>query len=243
MTNQQKALIAGTGTVVLVVLGGLVYWLRVQSMKGLASLEGVPTGQAVATAPAQVPSPPTAVPTPGPLLPTTTSDSAATRGDLKSLPADADSDGLSDAEEAKAGTDPAKRDTDGDGVGDWSEAMVFRTDPLKKDAVDNDGRPKVQNTQSEAASVIREATPTKASANVDADSDGLTDAEEKTLGTDPSSSDTDGDELGDYSEVKTYLSDPLKTDTDKDGYADADEVRKGYNPRGPGSCAKPSCIP
>jgi len=60
---------------------------------------------------------------------------------------------------------------------------------------------------------------------LDSDGEGLTDEEEKTLGTDPFNPDTDGDELTDYEEVRTFLTDPLNPDTDYDGLADGAEVR------------------
>lgn len=69
---------------------------------------------------------------------------------------------------------------------------------------------------------------------LDSDGDGLTDAEEKTLGTDPKNPDTDGDGLSDRDEVKIYHTDPLKKDTDGDGVSDGDEVKRGDNPNGPG---------
>jgi len=64
--------------------------------------------------------------------------------------------------------------------------------------------------------------------NYDDDMDGLTNKEEKLLGTDPKNPDTDGDGLKDGEEVKNYKTDPLKTDTDGDGLNDGDEVMK-YN--------------
>ncbi len=59
---------------------------------------------------------------------------------------------------------------------------------------------------------------------VDTDGDGLTDAEELALGTDPRNPDTDGDGLTDGEEVKTYKTDPLNPDTDYDGLKDGAEV-------------------
>lgn len=44
---------------------------------------------------------------------------------------DQDRDNLSDAEEARAGTDPTKSDTDGDGVSDFEEVVLRASDPLK----------------------------------------------------------------------------------------------------------------
>lgn len=68
----------------------------------------------------------------------------------------------------------------------------------------------------------------------DRDSDGLTDEEERKLGTKDTLADTDGDALSDWDEVKVYKTNPLKPDTDGDGKADGAEVKKGYNPNGPG---------
>lgn len=69
---------------------------------------------------------------------------------------------------------------------------------------------------------------------VDTDQDGLTDAEEAKLGTDPAKKDTDSDGLSDYDEVKIYATDPLNPDSDGDTYKDGEEVSKGYNPHGKG---------
>ena len=69
---------------------------------------------------------------------------------------------------------------------------------------------------------------------VDSDGDGLTNDEERTLGTSVAKPDTDGDGLGDREEVKVYSTDPKKPDTDGDGYVDGDEVKNGYNPNGTG---------
>jgi len=59
----------------------------------------------------------------------------------------------------------------------------------------------------------------------DTDGDGLTDAEEAILGTNPLLKDTDGDGLTDYEEVKIYNTNPLKVDTDGDGLSDYEEVK------------------
>ena len=42
----------------------------------------------------------------------------------------------------------------------------------------------------------------------DSDGDGLSDGEERRLGTDPNNGDSDGDGLSDYDEVKTHRTDP-----------------------------------
>jgi hypothetical protein len=75
--------------------------------------------------------------------------------------------------------------------------------------------------------------------SVDSDGDGLTDAEEVTLGTNPNNPDTDGDGLTDYQEVCIYGTNSLNPDTDGDGYKDGEEVQNGYNPNGPGKMTVP----
>jgi hypothetical protein len=74
----------------------------------------------------------------------------------------------------------------------------------------------------------------------DSDGDGLTDAEEKILGTDPTNPDTDGDGISDGVEVKVgrnpLVSEPVAgcmnyfTDTDGDGLTDCEEMLLGTDP-------------
>ncbi len=75
---------------------------------------------------------------------------------------------------------------------------------------------------------------------IDSDGDGLTDADERALGTDPTKTDTDGDELSDWDEVRVYRTNPLNADTDGDTYLDGEEVRNGYDPNGPGRLLPPT---
>ncbi len=60
--------------------------------------------------------------------------------------------------------------------------------------------------------------------NKDTDGDGITDRDEKKLGTDPKNPDTDGDGLKDGEEYYTLKTDPRNPDTDGDGLSDGDEV-------------------
>jgi hypothetical protein len=77
-------------------------------------------------------------------------------------------------------------------------------------------------------------TPIFTGDTVDTDHDGLLDEEEKFYGTDPSKTDTDGDGLSDYDEIKIWTTDPNNPDSDGDSYKDGDEVKNGYNPKGAG---------
>lgn len=61
-------------------------------------------------------------------------------------------------------------------------------------------------------------------AGQDSDGDGLTDAQELAIGTDPFNPDTDGDGLTDGDEVFIYGTNPRDRDTDKDGLTDGEEV-------------------
>lgn len=108
---------------------------------------------------------------------------------------DGDQDGLTDAEEAAAGTDPTKSDTDSDGINDGDEVKQHKTDPTKSDT-DGDGL-------SDHVEVNQSKTdPTKS----DTDGDGVDDKTE--VGTNPQQPlNTDGD---------AYIN-ALDTDDDDDG--------------------------
>jgi eukaryotic-like serine/threonine-protein kinase len=58
----------------------------------------------------------------------------------------------------------------------------------------------------------------------DMDGDGLTDAQEALIGTDPLNPDTDGDGISDGDEVFIYGTNPLLWDTDGDGLSDWEEI-------------------
>lgn len=70
--------------------------------------------------------------------------------------------------------------------------------------------------------------------NTDTDGDGLSDQEEKSLGTDSVKQDTDEDGLTDYEEVVLWKTNPLAPDTDNDTFLDGMEVKNGFNPLGSG---------
>jgi outer membrane protein OmpA-like peptidoglycan-associated protein len=131
-------------------------------------------------------------------------------------PRDDDNDDLFNHQEDELGTDPYNPDTDGDGLTDGEEVMIYRTDPLKRDT-DGDGL-------SDGDEVYKYKTdPLRA----DTDGDGLSDFDEiHKYGTDPLNPDTDGDGISDGEEILKYNTDPLKADTDGDGISDSDEIYK-----------------
>lgn len=92
----------------------------------------------------------------------------------------------------------------------------------------------ITNTVVGAGGSVTNISPINTAGPTDTDGDGLSDAEEQSLGTDMQKADTDGDGLFDREEVKVYKTDSLKKDTDGDGIDDGTEVKNGYNPAGGG---------
>ena len=153
-------------------------------------------------------------------------------------PPDTDHDGLTDAFEKLAGTNPNAADTDKDGLPDAFEAIKSHTDPLTADT-DHDGAsdpfelsagsdpgkiPGVAGVggQGQFAEVIRNGV-------VDSDHDGLTDTYETKAGLNPHSMDSDGDGLSDNSELSLGTN-PAALDSDHDGISDSLEVQFGTDP-------------
>ncbi len=125
---------------------------------------------------------------------------------------DTDSDGLSDGDEVNAtgpltgigATDPLDADTDDGGTQDGTEVLADGTNPVFGNGDDD--------------------------AAADPDNDGLSNAQEAILGTDPDDADSDNDGLDDGTEVGNDGSydaadtNPLDSDSDDDGLSDGDEV-------------------
>jgi outer membrane protein OmpA-like peptidoglycan-associated protein len=128
---------------------------------------------------------------------------------------DSDGDGISDMDEILIyHTDPFNKDTDGDGLSDGDEIKIYKTNPLNPDT-DGDGI-------SDGDEVHKYHTSPRLA---DTDGDGLNDGDEiLKYHTDPLKKDTDGDGLTDGDEVLKYHTDPLKADTDGDGLTDGEEV-------------------
>lgn len=142
--------------------------------------------------------------------------------------ADTDGDGLGDADEAIAGTDPFVVDTDGDGLTDGEE-VVRGSDPLAGGAeptadADAEGTAATEPDGTEEPAVTETAGGDGGGVGADTDDDGLTDAEEATLGTNPNVADTEADGVPDGDEVNQYGTNPLVADSDGDGISDLNEV-------------------
>ena len=142
---------------------------------------------------------------------------------LWTIDPDADRDGLSDMDEALAGTDPFNPDTDGDGLTDGFE-VKYGFDPLVPGEQD-------QDPDDDSLTNLEEQLYGTAPLNADTDGDGLTDGEEINIySTDPLDPDTDRDGVPDGEEVNICGTDPLDPDTDGDWLTDGFEVRYGFDP-------------
>jgi hypothetical protein len=125
-----------------------------------------------------------------------------------SVTADPDADTLDTASEFGLALNPCDSDTEDDGALDGDDNCPSVSNPGQLNS-DGDG-------------------PGNA-CDDDDDSDGLTDAQEATLGTDPIDVDSDNDGLGDGIEVNSTGTNPLIADTDGDSFNDGTEVGLGSN--------------
>ncbi|MFK8014658.1 MAG: hypothetical protein AB8G17_04405 [Gammaproteobacteria bacterium] len=115
---------------------------------------------------------------------------------------DVDGDGLSNAQEDAAGSDPRSADGDADGLSDVEEIGVYQTDPLNADSdADNLG---------DAFEVAFGFDPLAPGETLnDPDGDGLTNVVEQANGTSPIRLDSDGDGVDDGTEIRILGTDPL----------------------------------
>lgn len=145
-------------------------------------------------------------------------------GDPLDAVGDPDADGLSNAAEFAADTDPRAADSDADGIDDGAEVNARGTDPVRPDT-DDDGL-------FDGAEVLTFGTsPT----NPDSDADGLSDGVEVSLhSTNPLAADTDADGVPDGYEVRQGF-DPrdaadASQDPDADGLTNHEELTAGTDP-------------
>ncbi|MCK4553375.1 hypothetical protein KAU19_00220 [Candidatus Parcubacteria bacterium] len=124
-------------------------------------------------------------------------------------------------------------------AGYWAYGKYFKSAGLVGEEISNTVEEPADNSKTVTPEQPKSQDEKQATAPApaqpkDSDQDGLTDEEEKQLGTDPNSVDSDDDGLFDREEVEVYQTDPLNPDTDGDGFSDGDEVKDGYNPKGAG---------
>lgn len=147
-------------------------------------------------------------------------DTSSTQLTVLTQSGDADDDGVTNNKEVEEETDPARKDTDGDGLSDREELYAVGSSPTQPDT-DGDGL-------SDGVEVSNHETDPTTN---DSDGDGLTDPEELNKhDTDPNSIDTDGDSLNDHEEVNEHETDPNSKDTDGDGLEDDEELTLGTDP-------------
>lgn len=144
---------------------------------------------------------------------------------------DTDTDGLVDELELLYGTDINNPDTDGDGLSDGHEVLMYETNPLVEDT-DGDGLSdyeEVMYTLTNPNSVDSDNNGVW-DGDEDLEQDGLTNLREMQYGTDPLFSDSDFDGLTDLEEIEVYKTNPTNSDTDNDKVNDGDEIKLGFNP-------------
>lgn len=173
--------------------------------------------------------------------------------------ADSDGDGMDDAYELEKGFLPSTNadghlDADGDGLENAYEYAFDRPagyqvcafgpyrhgfDPT---AADMDGDSLVDGTELDgrlnpykSGSAYAGFPGSTGARSADTDEEGLGDAQEVALGTDPNDPDTDDDRLSDQSEVAGGTTDPKDADSDDDGLDDGAELDAGVDPRNPDS--------
>lgn len=86
------------------------------------------------------------------------------------------------------------------------------------------------NTNVSGLTSVTPVDTTNVNPNSDTDYDGLSDAEEQKIGTNPTNADTDHDGLSDFDEIKKYKSDPKKATTGSLAVNDGDAVKQGIDP-------------
>jgi formylglycine-generating enzyme required for sulfatase activity len=119
---------------------------------------------------------------------------------------DSDGDGLNDGQERAAGTHPGVVDSDGDGLSDALEVLQSLTNPLLADS-DGDG----------IGDLLE-----------DSDGDGLSNEEERGLGTQLGQSDSDGDGIADVAELGRGRFEFVSAALTWPGASAAAVVRGGY---------------
>jgi murein DD-endopeptidase MepM/ murein hydrolase activator NlpD len=164
--------------------------------------------------------------------------------------ADSDHDGLTDGFEIRRHSDPTQADADRDGLGDADEILRLRSDPTQADT-DRDGmddgledaigRDVLHGVAADGGVAAAGAAtlksgepgqpgpPGQSGATGDSDQDGLSDAFEASLGSDPTQADSDQDGFDDGLE-HAFGTSAVDADTDHDGLSDHYEMNHDMDP-------------
>lgn len=133
---------------------------------------------------------------------------------------DSDGDGLPDYIERGLGLDRNNPDTDGDGLPDGYEYYYLGTDPAKADSDDNGVSDADEDFDGDGLTNIEEYELSTNPFVADTDRDGLSDYDEVcNYNTDPANPDTDGDKVTDGDEIILGI-DPNNPETN--GYPDSE---------------------
>ncbi|MBQ7216115.1 MAG: VWA domain-containing protein [Synergistaceae bacterium] len=126
---------------------------------------------------------------------------------------DSDGDGLTDSLEETLGSDPFSADTDDDGLSDYEELGWLNYNPLLEDTDGNGILDRDEDPDGDGLTNLQESNIGTNMVIKDTDHDGLNDYDEAmTYHTDPLKPDTDGDGVDDATEI-AIGSDPLKAET------------------------------
>jgi hypothetical protein len=162
---------------------------------------------------------------PNPLDPANNNACVPNANSTACLALDSDGDGLTNAQEDALGTSRTNPDTDADGASDGVETGDTDGDgvpnALESSVSDSDGDGSPNQADPANGNACVPNASSAACLAADSDSDGLSNGQEDTLGTDRSNADTDGDGSNDGMEVGGNAANPV--DTDGDGIADVFE--------------------
>jgi hypothetical protein len=168
---------------------------------------------------------------------------------------DSDTDGLCDSQELLLGSNPLEWDSDGNGIGDFTEqrknshgfpcqGIFYGRGCNPRDALFAEGCFENAGTPEYAGRILYfNGKELVTSDIIDTDYDGLSDCDEAVIGSDPLLWDSNNNKLMDrlafFNDLTTVLeddkgdpaTDAQSADSDTDGISDLDEIKRGSHPK------------